>query len=246
MAMVMVMVLILLGGPGWQAEAHPGRTDKNGGHTCRTNCKQWGLKDGEYHYHNGKSSSGSTGSSSQSTGTSGSGSSQSKPSSSSSGTGAAASEENTSSAKAVKVSIPSFSVKINGETVEQQESLYPLLVYKDITYFPMTWNYTKALGLNMSWDSDTGFFIGQSEAPVEPYEPETGGRNESREEHTAQYPEYNIFVNGEWLNNGQEDYPVLTFREITYFPLTWEFAVEQFGWSVQWNEVEGLSIQTAQ
>lgn len=35
------------------AFAHPGRTDANGGHTCRTNCEQWGLSYGEYHYHNG-------------------------------------------------------------------------------------------------------------------------------------------------------------------------------------------------
>ncbi|MBN3522529.1 copper amine oxidase N-terminal domain-containing protein [Paenibacillus apiarius] len=38
-------------------DAHPGRTDKNGGHYCRTNCEKWGLEYGEYHYHNGKSSS---------------------------------------------------------------------------------------------------------------------------------------------------------------------------------------------
>jgi len=31
--------------------AHPGPTDANGGHTCRTNCADWGLEDGEYHYH---------------------------------------------------------------------------------------------------------------------------------------------------------------------------------------------------
>ncbi|MCQ5364630.1 thermonuclease family protein [Anoxybacillus salavatliensis] len=31
--------------------AHPGKTDANGGHTCRTNCEKWGLKYGEYHYH---------------------------------------------------------------------------------------------------------------------------------------------------------------------------------------------------
>jgi len=35
------------------AFAHPGRTDANGGHTCRTNCVQYGLQDGEYHYPNG-------------------------------------------------------------------------------------------------------------------------------------------------------------------------------------------------
>jgi hypothetical protein len=30
--------------------AHPGRTDKRGGHYCWTNCKKWGLKYGQYHY----------------------------------------------------------------------------------------------------------------------------------------------------------------------------------------------------
>lgn len=56
------------------ASAHPGRTDSNGGHTCRTNCAKWGLKNGEYHYHNGGSTSNS------SSGTSSSNSSTSKPS----------------------------------------------------------------------------------------------------------------------------------------------------------------------
>lgn len=34
------------------ANAHPGKTDANGGHTCWTNCSKWGLKNGQYHYHN--------------------------------------------------------------------------------------------------------------------------------------------------------------------------------------------------
>lgn len=40
--------------------AHPGRTDGNGCHTCRTNCPQWGLAYGEYHCHNNGSSSSSS------------------------------------------------------------------------------------------------------------------------------------------------------------------------------------------
>lgn len=31
--------------------ASPGGLDANGGHTCRTNCSQYGLTTGEYHYH---------------------------------------------------------------------------------------------------------------------------------------------------------------------------------------------------
>ncbi|PAK41585.1 YHYH domain-containing protein, partial [Priestia megaterium] len=37
--------------------AHPGRTDANGGHYCRTNCEKWGYEYGEYHYHNSSTSS---------------------------------------------------------------------------------------------------------------------------------------------------------------------------------------------
>ncbi|RFB14713.1 YHYH domain-containing protein [Bacillus sp. HNG] len=33
------------------AFGHPGNTDSNGGHTCKTNCAEWGLYYGEYHYH---------------------------------------------------------------------------------------------------------------------------------------------------------------------------------------------------
>lgn len=45
-------------------KAHPGRTDGNGCHTCRTNCEKWGLAYGEYHCHNGNSSASSSNSSS--------------------------------------------------------------------------------------------------------------------------------------------------------------------------------------
>jgi len=31
--------------------AHPGNTDSSGGHTCYTNCEEYGLSYGEYHYH---------------------------------------------------------------------------------------------------------------------------------------------------------------------------------------------------
>jgi hypothetical protein len=59
-----LLVVTLLGfGSVGIAEAHPGRTDGSGGHTCRTNCESWGLEYGEYHYHGGggSSSGGATG-----------------------------------------------------------------------------------------------------------------------------------------------------------------------------------------
>lgn len=54
-ALGIAMILVIVGTWGSAspaADASPGRTDKNGGHTCYTNCAKYGLKDGEYHYHN--------------------------------------------------------------------------------------------------------------------------------------------------------------------------------------------------
>ncbi|QDX93721.1 YHYH domain-containing protein [Brevibacillus laterosporus] len=56
-ALLFLLFVTMLAIPFQQTSAHPGRTDKNGGHTCRTNCEKWGLSYGEYHYHNGGGSS---------------------------------------------------------------------------------------------------------------------------------------------------------------------------------------------
>lgn len=50
---LLVLILFFTFLPVQLIEAHPGRTDANGGHTCRTNCEKWGLQYGEYHYNNG-------------------------------------------------------------------------------------------------------------------------------------------------------------------------------------------------
>lgn len=33
------------------AAAHPGKTDRRGGHKCWKDCSEWGLEQGEYHLH---------------------------------------------------------------------------------------------------------------------------------------------------------------------------------------------------
>lgn len=66
-AMFTILISLLFSSAAY---AHPGRTDSSGGHTCRTNCAKWGLKNGEYHYHSGGGSSSSSSSSSKSSGSS--------------------------------------------------------------------------------------------------------------------------------------------------------------------------------
>lgn len=62
----------------------------------------------------------------------------------------------------VRVKLPDFAVNLNGHTMENQYREYPLLVYRDITYFPMTWYDTRLLGLEANWSPDDGLNIKQS------------------------------------------------------------------------------------
>ena len=46
---IIVAIILIL---AIDVSSSPGRTNANGCHTCRTNCAQYGLQDGEYHCHN--------------------------------------------------------------------------------------------------------------------------------------------------------------------------------------------------
>ncbi|MFE8701042.1 YHYH domain-containing protein [Cytobacillus sp. FJAT-54145] len=52
-----IVVSMLFSTPAY---AHPGNTDSSGGHTCRTNCHEWGLNYGDYHYHDSYGGGGGT------------------------------------------------------------------------------------------------------------------------------------------------------------------------------------------
>ncbi len=51
--------------------------------------------------------------------------------------------------------VPTFDVTFNGIKVESSFRQFPLLVYKDITYVPMTYYDCRFLGLKTDWDADT-------------------------------------------------------------------------------------------
>lgn len=202
--------------------AHPGRTDARGGHTCRTNCEKWGLEYGEYHYHNGSSSSSSKSSSKSSA-----------PKQSSAPAPATSTPAAPAVPKgAVKVAKPSFAVYIHDQQIPNASVKYPVIEYKDITYFPMTWNYAQALGLELQWDAATGLAIGTTDSEPAKLQLDTGASADSS---YATMPTFPIRVNGVQIDNANEPYPVLVYNDITYFPMTWHFAVEELGLTIKFE-----------
>lgn len=144
-------------------------------------------------------------------------------------------------AERVEVTLPEFPVTLNGQTASSEHSRYPFLVYKDITYFPMTYHDGRLLGLYTRWTAESGLEIRKNDAPYFEYVREVMEETNARTQ-TAQIVEGPIRVNGVSIDNANEPYPLLLFRDVTYFPLTWRFAVEEFGWQYTFDSENGLVI----
>ncbi len=136
-----------------------------------------------------------------------------------------------------------FPVYFNGELIDNEQAAYPLLVYNDITYFPMTWDFSSGLGLSTSYSNATGLIIEKTTAPSSLKQTITA-QNDLSKAYDISMPDFPIKVNGKVIDNGKEVYPIFTFRGITYFPLTWHYIVDEFGWESDYSEDTGLKISS--
>ena len=145
-------------------------------------------------------------------------------------------------ANTVQVTLPGFTVTLNGQSTGNEYSKYPLIVYKDITYFPMTYYDCRLLGLKTDWTEETGLVIDKNEDYFYEYLREVNNSKNAKKQ-TAKIADEKITVNGKVIDNSKEEYPLLVFRDITYFPLTWRFAVNEFGWNYHFDQKDGLVIK---
>ena len=65
--------------------------------------------------------------------------------------------------KCANVTLPDFNIRLNGVKIDNQSREYPLIVYNNIIYFPMTYFDSMFLGLETIWDDITGLKINVSE-----------------------------------------------------------------------------------
>jgi len=100
------------------------------------------------------------------------------------------------------------------------------------------------MGLRCFWTQEAGLsvFAGNPDNAV--------FRQDVREtpnaaKYTATVASGTIRVNETLIDNDAETYPLLVFREITYFPLTWAFCVDEFGWKYSYTHETGLVISSA-
>ncbi|SFL06260.1 hypothetical protein SAMN03159341_10320 [Paenibacillus sp. 1_12] len=69
------------------------------------------------------------------------------------------------------------------------------------------------------------------------------GNNLSSGSFSALFPSYPTKVNGEIIDNSAEGCPILNFRDITYFPMTWRYAHDAFNLTIKFSTGGGLDIR---
>ncbi len=147
--------------------------------------------------------------------------------------------------KNVKVYVPAFKVTINGTEVDNAHRQYPFITYKDITYFPMTFYDCQYLGAASEWTPEKGLVIDVAEGTT--YESQMYydfyvQKQKNAKSYTASIVTGDVTINGIRIDNPKEPYPLLIFRDVTYFPMTWRFCVDEFSWCYSFSAKDGLNI----
>ncbi|TXK84354.1 hypothetical protein [Paenibacillus sp. N3.4] len=163
--------------------------------------------------------------------------------------------------KQVNVKIAEFSVTVNGIAADNANAAYPLFVYKDITYFPLTWDMSKALKWDISWSEENGLKVSSvnertvSTVAPKALHPDAASPNSTKRSYLATVVDYPVELGtpsetglGGWelIDQSKEPYPLLQFRDMTYIPLTWHIGHELLGLSLAWNEQSGLQVTSLQ
>ena len=143
---------------------------------------------------------------------------------------------------AMRASVVTGKVTLNGQVIDNKTAKYPLLIYSNITYFPMTYHLSRFMGVSADWNNGSKTLDITAGGARTAYAAETGKKQSGSVSVTL--PSYKISVNGAQINNKEEKYPIFNYNGITYFPLTWAYAVDSFGWSYQWDAENGLRIDT--
>ena len=143
---------------------------------------------------------------------------------------------------AMRADVVTGKVTLNGQVIDNKNAKYPLLTYSNITYFPMTYHLSRFMGVETDWNNAAKSLNITAGGAQSAYVAETG--KAQRGSVSVTLPSYKISVNGAPINNREEKYPIFNYNGITYFPLTWAYAVDSFGWSYQWDAENGLRIGT--
>lgn len=148
-------------------------------------------------------------------------------------------------ANSVDVHLPTFNIYVNEVKVENNYKKYPFIVYKGITYFPLTYDDSKFMGWNLNWIKKTKELHVVSTEQVnyqwEEYK-QVKGKTKNKKIMKAKTPEFKIKFGEKYLPKTIGKYPVLVYNHVTYIPLVYDYNYEDSCMSFVFSKEKGLEI----
>ena len=143
---------------------------------------------------------------------------------------------------AMRADVVTAKVTLNGQVIDNKNAKYPLLSYSNITYFPMTYHLSRFMGVETDWNNASKSLNITAGGAQSAYVAETG--KAPRGSVSVTLPSYKVYINGALSNDIDDTWPIFNYNGVTYFPLTFRYAYESFGWGYQWDAENGLRIDT--
>ena len=146
------------------------------------------------------------------------------------------------SAKSLQMSIPEHQIDVNGKIVENTHREYPFIQYNDILYFPLSHNLCSFVGLETYYgkkgyneNSPYLFYVGKSDQTSETFsQHHSNFINKPWDVYEVCVVEYDVYIQNEKYG-GNEKYPIVNFRGITYIPLVWNVATKLLDWDYSFD-----------
>ena len=143
---------------------------------------------------------------------------------------------------AMRADVVTAKVTLNGQVIDNKNAKYPLLSYSNITYFPMTYHLSRFMGVETDWNNASKSLNITAGGAQSAYVAEPG--KAPRGSVSVTLPSYKVYINSALSNDVDDTWPIFNYNGVTYFPLTFRYAYESFGWGYQWDAENGLRIDT--
>jgi len=152
------------------------------------------------------------------------------------------------------ITIPDFPIILNGVEYDSKNAKYPFVMFKDIVYMPLEENIRKFMGLGMyRYDYNPQMMRGYNQLCI---------GNTFRDSETLEVPTnendgdflstlnmmygMNFYINTESVGGEalKMNYPPLRFGNMYYVPMTYQIAVENLGWQLDFNAENGFVLDS--
>ena len=123
---------------------------------------------------------------------------------------------------------------------------YPMFLYNELLYFPLTYNNCVLVGLNIDFKEKTVFLEKKGFTPEPMFYDREYLETASESEVTVSNCPFDMYVDGERYFD--EEFPILFYQDIVYIPMTWNTINNVLKWDFsfeskkeqneEWNELK--------